>query len=224
MKNIKFALIAATLALTATPAQASVILTTDPGEFEAFGPINTLAVDGNQGDQNNYALGDTVVRGPHPQFLQFFQLGEIAGVSRDVLINGFEGPLVIDISGNYQLASFLFGRFNPGVRNQPISVTTNLGTYDFVVPMGTIFSAAPFTFAGFAATGEERITSVTFAGVSPEGFGTSTAIAEIGLGNRGAVSAVPEPSTWMMLIFGFGFIGTALRYKMMRARTRARLA
>lgn len=224
MRNSKFALIAATLALTAAPAEASVVLITDPGEFEAFGPINTLAVDGNQGDQNNYALGDTVISGPHPQFLQFFQLGELGGASRAVLLNGFEGSIDVNISGNYQLASFLFGRFNPGSRNQPISVTTNLGTYNFLVPMGTIFSGAPFTFAGFAATGEERITRVSFAGVSPEGFGTSTAIAEIGLGNRGAVSAVPEPSTWMMLIFGFGFIGSALRKKKMHTRTRAHLA
>lgn len=38
------------------------------------------------------------------------------------------------------------------------------------------------------------------------------------------LTAVPEPSTWMMLILGFGFVGTALRAEKARQRRQAMLA
>lgn len=34
------------------------------------------------------------------------------------------------------------------------------------------------------------------------------------------IPAVPEPSTWLMLVLGFGFIGAALRFEKARQRTR----
>lgn len=37
------------------------------------------------------------------------------------------------------------------------------------------------------------------------------------------LTAVPEPSTWMMLILGFGFVGTALRAEKARQRRQAKL-
>ncbi len=222
MKKYMLTLLAAPLVLMAAPAKAVVVLVPDPGSFAALGPSTNLSVDGNEGDQNNYALGDAVFSVHPTQVMQFFTAGDIGGASRAVLINGFNGSIDVNISGSYQLVSFLFGRFNPGSRNQPISVVTNLATYNFVLPMGSIFSGAPFTFAGFAADGTERITRVTFADNSPEGFSTNTAIAEVGLGNYAPVGGIPEPTVWAMMILGFGLVGGALRQHKARQRVSVR--
>lgn len=216
----KLALIAATLVLMAAPAKAQVVIITDPGSFAALGTINKLSVPGNAPDQNNYVLGDAVFSANPLHFLAFYGANQF-GATRDYLVNGVNSPIDVAISGNYQLVSFLFGRFNPGTFNQPISVTTNLGNYSFVMPMGSILAGGEFTFAGFATTGAERITRVSFSNDTPEGFNTNTAIAEVGFGNYAAIGVVPEPTVWAMMILGFGLIGGTLRTRKARSASLA---
>ena len=212
-----FVLTASVLMLVNAPAQAAVVLISDPGSFAALGTINKLNVPGDPIDQNAYMLGDTLISAGAGQPLQFLNAGEFGfGVTRNIVINGFDGPIGVGISGNYQLVSFLFGRLNPGTVNQSIAVTTNVGTYNFVVPMGSIFSGGTFSFAGFATSGTERILNVSFAS------GQSVGISEIGLGNLAAVGAIPEPTVWAMMILGFGLVGGALRQRQARQRVTVR--
>jgi len=53
------------------------------------------------------------------------------------------------------------------------------------------------------------ITSITFSAVNPNVGGEDFAIGELSLTN--AISAAPEPGTWMMMILGFGIVGASLR-------------
>jgi hypothetical protein len=193
--------------LAAGSATAQVTFVADPASLAALGSLTSLPVDPSQDNQLSSVLGDTVfsVTGALP--LDYFTGG--FGASRPFLLNSSTAhAMTISLTGSYQLAGFHFGRFDPGTVIQPIRVNTNFASYDFTVPMGSIFSGAAFTFAGFATSGAERITSVAFAGEDTLSIGTSVAMAEVQYGNPGAV---PEPSSWAMLLAGFGLIGAMVR-------------
>lgn len=68
---------------------------------------------------------------------------------------------------------------------------------DFITGGSTVFSRA-FTLPGQAAT--------TPTGFAQQGAGLVTAFSTVA-----AVGAVPEPSTWAMMLIGFGAIGGGLR-------------
>ncbi|OSZ65365.1 hypothetical protein CAP39_12925 [Sphingomonas sp. IBVSS1] len=203
----------AALALVALPAQAQVSFVADPASLAAMGPLTTLPVSGSQNGQFTSVLGDTTFSVTGAFSLQYIPAGFI-GISSGILLNSSTAhPMVITLNGNYQLAGFTFGRFNPNSRNQPIRVNTNLGSYDFTVPMGSIFGGGAFTYAGFATSGSERITSVAFAGETVDQFSTDLGMAQVQYGNPGTV---PEPASWAMLLAGFGLSGLMLRRRRLR--------
>jgi PEP-CTERM motif len=51
------------------------------------------------------------------------------------------------------------------------------------------------------------------------GYIQDTAIDNVRIGPVVAVSAVPEPSSWIILMSGFGLVGGAMRYRRRRTRT-----
>jgi hypothetical protein len=102
----------------------------------------------------------------------------------------------VDITGSFSLFGANAGNFL-GDGNETFDVTTNLGSYLFNVSLNTATNSAPLTFVGFESSGGEIITSVNWSG--PQAAG----ITDVQLG----VSAVPEPSTWAMMLLGFAGIG-----------------
>lgn len=55
-----------------------------------------------------------------------------------------------------------------------------------------------------------------FAAATVKVFGSTSSVSEL------PVSSAPEPSTWVLAILGFGFVGAALRRRTARAAVRAR--
>lgn len=64
-------------------------------------------------------------------------------------------------------------------------------------------------FIGISGTAGERFTSVTItADPASSGFAD---LRQLRLGGVAATAAVPEPSTWLMMIAGFGLVGSVMR-------------
>ena len=70
----------------------------------------------------------------------------------------------------------------------------------------------PGSNLGFAGITADAITSFRIAAVNGQNINT-------GVDNI-AIGAVPEPSTWLMMLLGFGAIGGAMR----RTRSRTKIA
>ena len=106
-----------------------------------------------------------------------------------------------DINGNYALGDIT------------VSATDGSGTVT-----QTIIGATTSSFLGFVSTG--ALTSVTVASVQPA-TPIWPSLDNFVLAKRAAVvvPTVPESSTWLMMIAGFGLVGGA-----MRRRTTARIA
>lgn len=64
-------------------------------------------------------------------------------------------------------------------------------------------------FGVFGAPEGSSFLSITINGL-PEGFGFHD-LRQVKLGGLTPVSVVPEPGTWLLMIFGIGAVGTALR-------------
>ena len=64
-------------------------------------------------------------------------------------------------------------------------------------------------FGVFGAPEGSSFLSITINGL-PEGFGFHD-LRQVKLGGVTPVSVVPEPGTWLLMIFGIGAVGTALR-------------
>jgi hypothetical protein len=107
-----------------------------------------------------------------------------------------------DISGTYALGDLT------------ITATDGSGTVT-----QSVVGATTSTFIGFVSTGP--LTSVTVTSVQPAGAFLWPSLDNFVLAKRAGavVPQVPESSTWLMMIAGFGFIGGA-----MRRRTTARIA
>lgn len=97
------------------------------------------------------------------------------------------------------------------------------------------FTVNGSSFGPFSAGGNDTATSTLFKNTNGvfsnvEATGTFSFSANGGsderprlwarLGGLSPLSAVPEPSTWMMLILGFGLIGASLRAEKLRQRTK----
>lgn len=74
-----------------------------------------------------------------------------------------------------------------------------------------------YDISGAASAGysDLRFIRIDGAGTGPSGFQTGFDLDAIGIAN---FSAVPEPSTWAMLLLGFGFIGSAMRFSRRRQK------
>jgi hypothetical protein len=125
-----------------------------------------------------------------------------------VLFNGFS-PSVNAIGGNF-FGSDINGLFLAG--GVTLVATDSLGA----TSTQTITGATVGSFLGFVSTG--NITGLTLSAVQGAAPLWPT-VDNLTLARRPAVGAVPESSTWLMMIAGFGIVGGA-----MRRRTTVRIA
>jgi hypothetical protein len=124
-----------------------------------------------------------------------------------VLFNGFS-PAVNAIGGNF-FGSDVNGLFLAG--NVTLVATDSLGA----TSTQTITGATTGSFLGFVSTG--NITGLTLSAV--QGAAPLWPTADNLVLARRIAGAVPESSTWLMMIAGFGIVGGA-----MRRRTTVRFA
>lgn len=101
-------------------------------------------------------------------------------------------------SGATYLLTFLYGN-NPG--GSPRSANVSVGNFAGTITSNTGLNYNSFSQL-FTATGSS--TTLTFASFGGSGN------AGIALDNV-AVTAVPEPASWAMMILGFGLVGGAMR-------------
>lgn len=137
--------------------------------------------------------------------------GQASVSSLDNLLNS----LTFTIASGFGFKSAIFNLFpvSGNVNNEAVSVTISYLKSD-----GTLGSKIVSTntngqnFFGLYGTEGEIFTSAGFTG-NPSTSGISE-LKQLRLGGVAALAgAVPEPTTWMMMLFGMGIIGFSLRRK-----------
>lgn len=128
-------------------------------------------------------------------------------------------PAVLRFQTPVNYLSFLWG--SPDTYNT-LEITSTTGTYDFTVnSLGFAVTDGNQSFSQyvqFVTNPGETILSASFAN-SPAQDAFETANFSIDAAG-GAVGAVPEASTWAMMIFGFTGIGLLARRRSPKARMR----
>lgn len=179
---LKTVAIAAAGFLSVAQAQAAPILVNQWYTF-GFGGVGSALISGN-----GFAIGTNPVSLPAPVTPWTFTLG--AGGGTLVVTDGFD-------SGDQ------FRFFNSGVAIGDTSVPVS--GFDCGNNITACLASANFSEGNFAlAAGNYSLTGQALA--SPFGAGAGFFIVR-----SGVVGAVPEPSTWAIMLLGFGVVGTALR-------------
>lgn len=118
---------------------------------------------------------------------------------------------VATVAGSIYRLSFYGGSYTPDSNIGGIIASAGATTQTFSIPTATAPNAGnaqwtPFSLA-FTAAGASTL--ITLAGTNPGGGHPSF----IGLDNVSVdgVGAVPEPTTWAMMLVGFGLVGFAMR-------------
>jgi hypothetical protein len=93
-----------------------------------------------------------------------------------------------------------FNLFNALAGTNSVSITVNGVAQTFALGNGQ-------NFFGIQATGNDVISSIAF---DTNGAGV-TDLRQVRLGGFSAAAAVPEPSTWALMLIGFGATGVAMR-------------
>ncbi len=165
---------------------------TDFDTYIASDPIHTLLFAGNEWFSNEPSTTAQVT----------YDLGSAMGIDRLALWNEESSGI-----GSLDLLTSIDG-----------ITFSSLGTF-IPVPAGAVvdYSAQVFSF------GATNARYVRFAmSDCPAGAGAfnSCAIGEVAF-RSAAIGAIPEPTTWAMMIFGFGAIGGALRNRNGRRKRKA---
>jgi len=128
-------------------------------------------------------------------------------------LDGFLNSVTFTLAGGATFTNFEFDLQKSLSSPQTVTLTTNLGTQVYPnAPCCGSLDGSGANWAGAAANGE-YFTSVTWSG-SGSGFDN---MKQLRLG--GIAAAVPEASTWAMMLLGLGGIGWALRRKRRVATT-----
>jgi hypothetical protein len=121
------------------------------------------------------------------------------GLTSNVFTNNKGGPVIGNIANQYSLFGFDFGSILAN-DTQDIVLTTNLGSYTFAgIAAPSTLAKPAMSFIGFSVTGGEYFTAFS---IAPHG--SYVALDNVTLG---FAAAVPEPSTYALLLAGLGFIG-----------------
>jgi hypothetical protein len=176
--------------------------------FEDFGPTGGTTSPGDPFTAHGvtYTSTGNLIAHPDAGF----------GNPSNVIVYNLWTPLPGSISGTYDMFGFdlsILSLQTPDTSPVDISLTTNVATYDFtgvVVPNGS----TAMTFLGFTASPGEFFTGFNF--VSQFGQNWAPALDNVTLGTQG-VAAIPEPSTYALMLAGLGFVAWGAR----RRRTRS---
>jgi hypothetical protein len=144
----------------------------------------------------------------------FFSAGTVAdpwlstNTATDFIIFHNFATAISAIGANF-FGSDLFGAFKAG--DITLSLTDSLGVTSY-----TVIGATTASFVGFVSDG--TITSLKVSAVQPAGGPLWPTVDDLRLA-QGLTAAVPEPSTWAMMILGFAGVG----YMTYRRRKQAAL-
>lgn len=187
------------------------------GSFASTAGVFNASFDGfsvtgqNNGNYVGIATGSTSSIGPNYDIPTAFTAGGNKYLTwADAYIGARTGDIIsLTINFNAATTAFGFDYFN----------TDYSDSYSINLPGGTIYNSPPFALADFATvTGFFGLVSTTpftsviitnnqFGGyISDEGIDN---LITNGVGS--VVAGVPEPTSWVMLIAGFGLVGAAQR-------------
>lgn len=193
--------------VSAVSANAAVTQIATQGAFTAAGTITQNTNFDAYGPGANFP-GNGLVAGD----LRFFEGGQnLIGLmepgsfgyntARNLLTDNAIRGTTIQIAGLHNLFAFNLGNFfSSGAAN--LALVTNIGNYAFSPTVNSAQNLGALTFVGFQAGAGEHFTSVNYSG------GNATGATDIQLGTSGAV---PEPTTWALMLTGFLGAGVALR-------------
>lgn len=191
MKRILATALMMSSAAIATPSMAAEVIYTDQAAFEAAAGMTTTE------DFEDATLA--------PGLTFTSDAGSVSGgVFDDRLVRGGD-----ETTFTFLTPITAFGAiFNlaPGGAGQGIEFT--------LTPGGLVGTEVPDSFSGqfFGFISDTAFTSVTLRGGTQGGSAETYNLDNLQFGFA-AAGAVPEPTTWLMFILGFGFIGAAMRRK-----------
>jgi hypothetical protein len=163
------------------------------------GPVNGVSFSGMSGIQaNGSAWGFT----PAPDGTQTAFLQSYSGVFPQGAAISFSSSLFFPLVAGqqYDLTFYVEGRAYQG--GTPYSVDVGVGSNSFGAPVTTSWT-------------KESILFTAGASAAPISFNVAAqANSDISIGlDKISISAVPEPSTWAMIILGFFGIGVIMAYR-----------
>lgn len=228
MRKILAAAVGCAAALVALPASATVLICDGASCVPDTFIFSNVLVDAGTGATVTGAVGGVGVTfdSTNDALLKGDANGQADVSSTDGLLNdltfAIENGYTFDaaifnlfpISGNNPNDPFtplkadtvVISYYAPGLGQQSLTISTN--GQNFLGIYGN--AGEKFTSVGFAAdpstNGIQDLRQLRLAGISP------------------VQSAVPEPSTWAMLLVGFGAIGASLRRRKPGSRLRLRAA
>jgi hypothetical protein len=211
MRKLTFSILAGAAALAlAAPASAVVTVTylDCAGASSCISDTDNVNLDSFFGNTATGHLGATAVN--------FVSTTDdlIAGQGQASISSGGQDILINNLTFSVGTGFFTTAEFN--LTDQPDNATLIITTAGGVSQEFAIDRNGANRF-GIQVTSTDLITSATLN--SAAGFGTFSQLRLGGL--TSATGSVPEPSTWAMMLFGFGGVGVAMRR---RRRTGAQLA
>jgi len=210
MKKILLAA-AAVAALAAAPAQAAVVGL----DFEGIGNLNAVSNFYNGGGGTNYGVQFS------PATLALVDAD--AGGSGNFANEPSADTVMFFLDANNAILDFAAG-FTTGFSFfYSSSTAASVTVYDGLGGTGNVLGTLNLTAQGFDnCSGDPTggfcnwtAVGVAFAGTAKSidfgGTANQTAFDNITFGSDRPIGAVPEPTTWAMMLLGFGAIGGAIR-------------
>lgn len=209
MKVIAFAMVAATLmaAAVSTPANASLVISIN-GTTEATDPTNTIASFNGAVPINGFNVNQITALGVNA-FGGSGELLDVSSLELATLTGATSLQILITETGLTLPTNALFSQLTATATDSTVKMSlfadpTNTGSETI-----SLSSSGPTTSVGSSAGAVTNLTSFT-----PKGLFSLTEeidITALGAGAKlsadDSVAAVPEPSTWAMMILGFLGIG-----------------